>query len=177
MVEWPTRAQQSHRGRKAWRGEGREWCGRTSDRRERGASVAFLATPRRFSAVALRVQGRNGAERSVGPRRRRGWRSEHVWDNGPSRREGVFVCPLSPDALSTVPGLSTSGSQWMHCPCRVAGKRSAQRACQRAEAIGIAERKSQGAKRAEIAAGSPARRDRPKLRHAPVTATADCRDE
>ena len=65
MVEWPTRAQQSHRGRKAWRGEGREWCGRTSDRRERGASVAFLAAPRRFSAVALRA--RAGTKRRTPP--------------------------------------------------------------------------------------------------------------
>ena len=42
-----TRAQRSHRVRNVWRGVAREWCGRTSDRRERGATVARRAGPRR----------------------------------------------------------------------------------------------------------------------------------
>ena len=65
---WFTRAQRSHRGRKAWPGDVREWCGRTSERSERGATVARVAGPRRVSAVALRVPAGTERKRSGGPR-------------------------------------------------------------------------------------------------------------
>ena len=45
-----------------------------------GAQRRFIPSP-----------GRNGAQRSGGPRRRRGWRTEHVWDNAPSQREEYYL--------------------------------------------------------------------------------------
>jgi len=65
---WDTLAQGSHRGRKAWRGGVREWCGRTSERSERGATVARAAVPRR--AAPLPCESR--PERSGGPAQRVG---------------------------------------------------------------------------------------------------------
>ena len=124
MVEWPTRAQQSHRGRKAWRGEGREWCGRTSDRRERGASVAVLAAPRRFSAVALRA--RAGTKRRTPPEAGLAQRARvGQWD---ITSRGILFATV-PDALCGS-GIET--------PVSGAGPASGARSeRQRAEAIGI----------------------------------------
>ena len=65
----------------------------------RGTSLAELGRePRSRAAPGLGAQrriiprpGRNGAQRSGGPRRRRGWRREHVWENRRSRRQAVSL--------------------------------------------------------------------------------------
>ena len=64
MGHWFTRAQRSHRGRRAWPVGVREWCGRR-ERSER-ATVARADGTRRASALPCEP-GRNGAKRSGGP--------------------------------------------------------------------------------------------------------------
>jgi len=72
LAYWFTRAQGSHRGRRAWPIGVREWCGRR-ERSER-ATVARAGGTRRASAVALRVPA--ATERS-GVEDPKGWRTEH----------------------------------------------------------------------------------------------------
>ena len=121
---WDTRAQGSHRGRNERSGVAREWCGRR-ERSDR-ATVARRAGPRRASAVSFRVPSGTERERSGGPCRRQGWRTEHVWHNDGSS-ERAYSLPLHrpPFGVSarTAPGICAPVSRrlfpgWRWTPVR-----------------------------------------------------------